>query len=339
MREARRAPGVRQHASAPLAVLRVAQDRRRYSTRCAPMRDAKKRGFRRRVPDDLHVSEVGSFATTSTCATKTGACCAASSASTSSGVRGRSESGAVRSAAMAGCSASSRRALLMPSWSHTCRRVASAARGSKRTPLRASRTRTGRSSWGYRTRVSSRGRENLITVMAPGLRCRQGVHRLARPSLHASPPRGDDPVRGGARQPRDALRRGERRRARRRAASVRLVALPCKPPRPPTPRPRLRRTPPTPPSRVEKVARIAYAPIYANKVYQLPEEVGQGRIPGTDGFSGVLALRYGKADPDGQSGRGRYVGLGLWEFRGVPNLGFVLGTQATFANGPLQGRR
>ena len=60
--------------------------------------------------------------------------------------------------------------------------------------------------------------------------------------------------------------------------------------------------------------------------------VGQGHVPGTDGFSGILALRYGKADDDGQWGRGRYVGLGFWEFRGVPYLGFVLGTQASFAN-------
>ncbi|CAN5581315.1 hypothetical protein BH09MYX1_BH09MYX1_40160 [soil metagenome] len=58
--------------------------------------------------------------------------------------------------------------------------------------------------------------------------------------------------------------------------------------------------------------------------------VPRGHVPGTDGFSALVALRYGHGDRDGHLTRGRYVGVQVWEVRGVPYLGFVLGIQAGF---------
>lgn len=63
--------------------------------------------------------------------------------------------------------------------------------------------------------------------------------------------------------------------------------------------------------------------------------VGRGTVPGTDGFSALVALRYrarkpGPGERDGSTARGRFVGIQLWEVRGVPYLGFVLGVEAGF---------
>jgi hypothetical protein len=59
--------------------------------------------------------------------------------------------------------------------------------------------------------------------------------------------------------------------------------------------------------------------------------VGRGRIPGTDGFSALVALRWGRnGGRDSMQARGRYVGLSMWELRGVPFFGFVLGVEASF---------
>lgn len=63
--------------------------------------------------------------------------------------------------------------------------------------------------------------------------------------------------------------------------------------------------------------------------------VGRGTIPGTDGFSALIALRYrgGRSTSGERSGsiaRGRFVGVQMWEVRGVPYLGFVLGVEAGF---------
>ena len=64
--------------------------------------------------------------------------------------------------------------------------------------------------------------------------------------------------------------------------------------------------------------------------------VGRGTVPGTDGFSALLALRWGRPTQDQQDqqdqlgSRGRFVGVQMWEIRGVPYLGFVLGVEAGF---------
>ncbi len=59
--------------------------------------------------------------------------------------------------------------------------------------------------------------------------------------------------------------------------------------------------------------------------------VGRGHVPGTDGFSALLGLRYGpRAARGGEQSRGRFVGIQVWEIRGVPYFGFVLGAGAAF---------
>lgn len=60
--------------------------------------------------------------------------------------------------------------------------------------------------------------------------------------------------------------------------------------------------------------------------------VGRGHVPGTDGFSALVALRWGRrrGEQPGMTSRGRFVGVQMWEVRGVPFFGFVLGVEAGF---------
>lgn len=56
---------------------------------------------------------------------------------------------------------------------------------------------------------------------------------------------------------------------------------------------------------------------------------GRGAIPGTDGYAASLALRRGGSSAWEGWSRGRFVGIAVWEQRGVPFLGFTMGVQLT----------